>query len=261
LGAAEPADDDLVVLLDADVTLAPGALASLRDELARRGGLVSVAPYHRVVRTVERCSALFNTVAVMGIGAAWPGRDGRARGANGACLACRAGDYRWSGGHARTPGDVLDDVALAGSFRRVGLPVWCLSGADQVAYRMYESWSGLVEGWSKNIAAGAARTPPLATLGVVAWLSSMLAVVPLLAAGLVAGSGATLALAMVTYMAYAFQLQVHLRRLGDFGAATPWAHPVLAVVFVGLFLRSMLAVALRREVVWRGRTVPTRVDR
>jgi 4,4'-diaponeurosporenoate glycosyltransferase len=261
LVAADPADGEFLVFLDADVTLAPGALAALHDELARRGGLVSVAPYHRVVRLVERASSLFNVVAIMGIGAAWPSRGGQANGANGACLACKAGDYRWSGGHARTPGDVLDDVALAASFRRGGLPVWCLAGADLVAYRMYTSWSALVEGWSKNIAAGAGRTPLAATLGVVVWLSSMLAAGPVAVAGLVSGGGAMLTVGLATYLAYTVQLHVHLRRLGRFGALTPWAHPVLAAVFVGVFVRSLLAVAVRRELRWRGRPVPTRVDR
>ena len=126
---------------------------------------------------------------------------------------------------------------------------------------MYASWSALVEGWSKNIAAGAGRTPIAATLGVVAWLSSMLAAAPLAVAGLVSGGGATAGLGLATYVAFAVQLQVHLRRLGAFGAATPWAHPVLAVVFVAVFVRSLVAVAVRREVRWRGRTVSTRLDR
>jgi 4,4'-diaponeurosporenoate glycosyltransferase len=262
--AADLDPGDVVVFLDADVTLAPGALAALTGELRRRGGLVSVAPHHRVVRPLERVSALFNLVAMMGIGAAWPGHRGRSVGANGACLACRTADYRRAGGHARTPGDVADDLALAASFGRVGLPVWCLAGADLVAYRMYRSWPALVEGWSKNMAAGASRTPAPATLAVVLWLSSMLATAPLLVGGLAGGlagltrlgSTAGAAIGAVGYVAYAVQLHVHLRRLGSFGAATPWAHPLLAVLFVAIFLRSVLLAALRREVRWRGRAVP-----
>jgi 4,4'-diaponeurosporenoate glycosyltransferase len=243
----ERTSSEVVVLLDADVTLAPGALAALGREVAVRGGLVSVAPYHRVGSVVERASALFNVVAVMGVGAAWPGRRGRADGANGACLAFAVADHRRAGGHAAAPGAVLEDLALARSFQRAGLPVWMLAGRGLVSYRMYSSARALIEGWSKNIAAGAGRTPPLATLGVVLWVAAMLGVAPL--------AVRHPALSLVAYVALAVQVAVHLRRLGRFGHLTPLFHPLLALAFVVVFARSAYLLLVRRRVRWRGRDV------
>ena len=56
---------DLVLLLDADTVLRPGALAGLVAAHATHGGLVSVQPHHDVVRPYEQLSAYFNVVALM----------------------------------------------------------------------------------------------------------------------------------------------------------------------------------------------------
>ena len=56
--------DELLVLLDADVRLHPGALDALRDAHRHHGGLLSVQPYHDTIRPYEQLSALFNVIAL-----------------------------------------------------------------------------------------------------------------------------------------------------------------------------------------------------
>ena len=65
---ARAATSDVVVFLDADTHPEPTFLARLGALYERVGGLVSVQPYHRTETVVERLSALFNVVAVMGVG-------------------------------------------------------------------------------------------------------------------------------------------------------------------------------------------------
>jgi 4,4'-diaponeurosporenoate glycosyltransferase len=96
---------EVLCFLDADTTLAPGALDRLVGAQADAGGLVSAQPYHRVPRPYERLSALFNVVALMGADGCTPlGDRRRPGGAFGPALVVSRGDYDELGGHASVAG-------------------------------------------------------------------------------------------------------------------------------------------------------------
>jgi 4,4'-diaponeurosporenoate glycosyltransferase len=258
---------DLVLFLDADTVLRPGALARLLAAHARHGGLVSVQPHHDVVRPYEQLSAYFNVVALMA-SAAFTRRgrvaESRAPMAFGPCLLTSREDYVHAGGHEAVRADILDDAALAAAYHRAGLPVWCAVGGDAVRMRSYPGGLGqLVAGWTKNIASGAADAAPSATAATVAWISAhhavaVGAVLSLLVAlagrggSLVAGSAPLWA---VAYVAVALQLRWVLHRAGSF-RWWAWAlFPVPLLAFDLVFARSLALTVLRRSVSWRGRDV------
>jgi 4,4'-diaponeurosporenoate glycosyltransferase len=230
------------VLLDADVALEPGGLDRLVAEHGRRGGLVSVAPLHVIERAYERLSAVCATVAMMGTGAFTPRRTTRPAGAFGPCLVTARSDLVAVGGYAAVRGEVLDDVALARRYVAAGLPVSLLGGSGTVRYRMYPGGvRQLVDGWSKNIAAGAGATRPLTMVLVVAWVSVLLQA-PWLGP--------------VVYGTCASQLAWMWARIGRFGVLTAVLFPVPLVAFVLIFLRSLVLTLIRRRVPWKGRQVP-----
>jgi 4,4'-diaponeurosporenoate glycosyltransferase len=234
---AEAATGEVIVFLDADVTLAPDALPRLVEEVERHGGLVSVQPHHRTERAHERLSAFFNVVALMGVGA-FSALRGRLRpaGAFGACVAVRRADYAAAGGHAAVRAEVLEDLALSRRFARVTL----FAGRGEVAFRMYpEGVRQLVEGWSKNIAAGAAAVRPLTSALVGLWITACLL-----------GTAHPLA-----YAAVVVQLLWMFGRAGRFGAGTAVFYPVPLAFFVAVFLRSAMLAFVRRRVRWKGRTI------
>lgn len=259
---AHDSTGELLVFLDADTELGPDFLSRLKAEHAKRRGLVSVQPYHRMVRGYERMSAFFNVVSMMGVGAASARRHPRVVGAFGPCLATSRADYLAVGGHAAVRGAVLEDVALARHYLDAGLPVRCLGGRGSVRFRMYpDGFAHLVEGWSKNIAAGAGSTPPMRAVLVFGWITATLLVgygaVRGVATVLTGGVGPS-AFTWVFYAAWVAQLTVMLRALGNFGIATAAGFPVPAVAFVGIFVRSLVLTAVRGEVTWKGRSVPVR---
>ncbi len=268
LGARQ-AGGEVLVFLDADTVVEPGGLGRLVAELASQGGrgLVSAQPFHHIERPYEALSAFFNLVAPMGTGAFTP-RAGRGRpvGAFGPCLVCSRADYQAVGGHASVRGAVLDDAALARRFEQAGLPVRLLGGRGAVRYRMYPSGvAQLAEGWTKNMASGAGMVRPATMVAVVAWLSGAISAVWYALAGLRrlrrAPPGARAAgLVPVTgpYLAYAAQLGWMLRRVGRFGVLTSLAYPLPLAFFLGVFTRSVVVTAVRGEVRWKGRTLPTR---
>jgi 4,4'-diaponeurosporenoate glycosyltransferase len=235
---AERARGEVIVFLDADVTLAPDALGRVVAEVEERGGLVSVQPYHRVERAYERLSAFFNLVALMGVDA-FGARRGRLppTGAFGALLAVARAEYVARGGHGAVRGEVLEDVALSRRFDRVTL----FAGREVAAFRMYPGgMAELVEGWTKNIAQGAARTRPSTTFLVSLWITGAF----------------TALLHPATWAAYAAQLFWMLRGAGSFGARTALLYPVPLAAFVVLFARSAFLAFARREVRWKGRRLP-----
>jgi 4,4'-diaponeurosporenoate glycosyltransferase len=257
---AEVATGELLVFLDADTCTAPRLLESLVAAQERSGGVISVQPFHRMVRPYERFSACFNVVAGMGIGATSVRRDAAITGAYGPCLAVSRSDYERIGGHDSVASEVLEDVALARRARDVGLPVSALEGRDLVEFRMYpDGISSLGQGWSKNFAAGAGTTPLPRLLAIVAWVSGLIEAGWWTLAGLaVAPFGGEVSWLHATFYAlFAVQLGVFLRRLGNFGV-TAWLHPIAVAAFLLVFVRS-LGATLRGEVQWKDRTVKTRL--
>ena len=253
VGATEAAT---IVLLDADVTLAPGALRALVAEHARRGGLLSVAPHHVTRRAYEQLSAPFNLISVMGVGMAVPGRDGRAEAAFGPCVVTSRADLATVGGYEAVHDQVIEDVALGRAYCGAGLPVHALGGGDLVAYRMYPEGVGqLLEGWSKNMAAGAGATPPARLALVAVWVTAVLSSVGVAVTGVTIGGLAALG-AVAVWALMAVQQLVLSRRVGDFHWLTAALYPVVMAGFVAVFARSAWVSLVRRNVTWRDRQIP-----
>lgn len=248
-----------LLFLDADTELEAGGLERLLAEHDRRGGLVSAAPDHVTERPYERLSAFFNVVAMMGVDAFNPLRRRPPRGAFGPCLVTSTDDYRRAGGHEAVKGDVVEDVALARRYTALGLPVACLGGRGTVRYRMYPGGLGqLVEGWTKNFAAGAGATRPETFVLVFVWISGCISAAWYLGAALAGKGNLHMAAATGLYAAYAGQLAWMLHRIGRFGRATAAAYPVPLAFFLAVFTRSLVRTHLRKKVTWRGRSIPTR---
>ena len=250
---------EVLVFADADVRFGRGALAAVVGEVEAEGGLVSVQPFHRPVRPAERLAQLFNIVGFAGTDAGSPlGRVAGARGAFGPVLATRRADYLAVGGHAAVRSSIVEDMALAARYRSAGLPVTVRAGEDAVWFRMYPAGlRQLVEGFTKNIAAGAGGVRRVTVLLVVAWLTLLVqaSVAPVRA--VVDGDGREWVVAGVLYLAVAAQVWWMGRRLGRFGALTSLAFPVSTALFLAVFARSVWAVG-RGSVSWRGRLVALR---
>lgn len=247
---ARSARGDLLVFLDADVDLAPTAIGAIVASWQQHGGLLSVQPHHRIRRPVEALSLPFNVISMMGLGVGSVVPPRRQWGAAGPCLATDRRDYEAVGGHAAVADEVAEDLALAERYRAADLRVTCVGGHDAVRFRMYRDAAGILEGWSKNLATGAGRTPRLRSLAIAAWVAALLAMALQLTS--LPSTGAELRSWAVVYLAGAVQIAWLGRQVGRFGpAALAW--PLLLAVFVAVFARSVINTALFRHVRWSGR--------
>lgn len=265
---AQSTQSEILIFLDADTVPAPNLIAHLVSALRSKRGLVSVQPYHKMVKASERLAAMFNLLGAMG---AKLGRNvapgGNFRGspmAFGPVLATTRDEYQLTGGHQAIKSAIVEDVALGKLYKKNQLPVSTFAGRRDVAFRMYPAGlAQMFEGFVKNLATGLANSSPLWSLGVIIWFSGVMVAsweLPYtIAKWLVTSqppSTQTVLWAVGLYLAYALQIGVMLRPLGNFGL-TALFMPILVVTFIVVFGWSVIKAG-QGQVNWKGRVVSTR---
>ncbi|MGI9646563.1 MAG: glycosyltransferase [Ilumatobacteraceae bacterium] len=233
-----------LLFLDADVRPAPDLLERIGAAIEHHPGeAVSVQPWHATERAYEQASMMCNVTALMGCGAFTPlGERVRARAAFGPVLAVARDDYDRIGGHADPTIRRMhtEDIGIARALESAQLH----TGRPDVRFRMYpDGFRQTVQGWTRSIATGAGSTPWWAALGVLVWVWSL------------AGGWLT---TPVVYPLCALQLFVLGRRAGSIHPLTAALYPITVLVFVLIFLRSVVTLVFGRDVAWKGRRVDAR---
>jgi 4,4'-diaponeurosporenoate glycosyltransferase len=257
-GAREAAGD-LLLFLDADTVMARGGLERLRMSLPKRGGLVSVQPYHRMKRVYERLSAVFNIIVLAGSNAFTPlGSRLRPMGAFGPCLLCRRQDYFALGGHERVKGEILENVSLGKVFLDAGFRVRCYGGKGVLSFRMYgDGFRSMVEGFTKSFGIGARSISWLTLLMIVCWVFGGVSLTRHLLQSAVVGDWGISAVWAGLYALYSGQFFWMLFRIGNFSVWPAVLFPVPLLFFVLVFFLSLFKTVFLRKARWKGRLVNT----
>jgi hypothetical protein len=239
----------VLVFVDADVELAPPALAACVDQL-RGSGLDLVCPYPRQLAGTWSERLLqpllqWSWMASVPLGPAERTSRPSLGAANGQLLVVDAAAYARSGGHATVRAEVLEDLALLRAVKATGGHGVVTRGTEVATCRMYDGWPALRRGYSKSL--WSAFGSEAGAAGAVATL--LLAyVVPPVAALRGSRTGA------VGYLAGVAARVVVGRRTGSRVVPDAAAHPVSVLLLAGLVLDSV--VAHRRGTLrWRGRPV------
>lgn len=252
---AEAATGDVLVFMDADVRLAPDALARLTAELdSSRAAMISGVPF-QITRSVgERLVVPLIHFVLLGFLPIAAMRATTAPAFGAACgqlIAVSRDKYVGSGGHSRILASLHDGLTLARSFRRNGLRTDLTDVTRIASCRMYGNWREVREGFAKNAHEGLGSRRAIVPwsllllggqvlpLSVLPWLRAPEAIVP--------AAGAVL-------LAYAARAMLALRfRQSWVGVA---AHPVAVAALVGIQWYALARRALRRPVEWKNRATP-----
>ncbi len=152
---AEAARGAVLVFVDADVVLAPHAVASSVG-LLREHRLDLVSPYPRQVAesiSERLVQPLLQWSWLTTLPLRWAERSARPSlsAANGQLLVVDAAAYGRAGGHAAVRGEVLDDVALLRALKRAGGRGVAADGTHLATCRMYRGWSEVRAGYTKSL--------------------------------------------------------------------------------------------------------------
>jgi 4,4'-diaponeurosporenoate glycosyltransferase len=256
--AAQQARGDLFIFLDADTRLERDGLRKIMDSWLERRGVMSIAPYHVMEEPYEQLSAFFNILQLAGLAAFTVlGRALKPAGLFGPMLAVQREDYFQAGGHEAVKDKILEVCFLGREFLRMKIDVSCYSGRGALSYRMYpEGLAGLIEGWSKGFASGAARTPPAVMALIAGWIGG-----GLIAAGwlyvvcLCAPAAADVLLPAAMYACFCGQIYYMLKRIGSFTLWTALLYPLPLAFFIFVFVRSVTLVRRTGAVTWKKRTI------
>jgi hypothetical protein len=239
----------VLVFVDADVELAPHALAACVDQL-RGSGLDLVCPYPRQLAGTWSERLLqpllqWSWMTSVPLGPAERTSRPSLGAANGQLLVVDAAAYARSGGHATVRAEVLEDLALLRAVKATGGHGVVTRGTEVATCRMYDGWPALRRGYSKSL--WSAFGSEAGAAGAVATL--LLAyVVPPVAALRGSRTGA------VGYLAGVAARVVVGRRTGSRVVPDAAAHPVSVLLLAGLVLDSVVAHR-RGSLRWRGRPV------
>ncbi|HEY7877638.1 MAG TPA: glycosyltransferase family 2 protein [Gemmatimonadaceae bacterium] len=187
--------------------------------------------------------------------------------ANGQFLLITRAAYDGIGGHAAVRDLVAEDLGLAQLLFRRGMRTELVDGRRHLATRMYTSLRGIVQGWMKNIYAGARSAAPFGSAGRVL-LPLLLMIAPLAniapplvlvlgLLGLVSSSALSWA-ALATAPTLAWWVYIYIlardiprSRVLGFALGYPLGSAVLAYIIARAVFRG-------RRVEWRGREYSAR---
>ncbi|MFG1923898.1 glycosyltransferase [Cryptosporangium sp. NPDC048952] len=246
--AADPSSD-VIVFVDADVTLAPDALAAAIAVLDE-SDLDLVSPYPRQIaetgaeRLVQPLLQ-WSWLTTLPLGLAERSPKPSLTAANGQFLVVRRKAYDAAGGHAAVRDDVLEDIGLLRAVKRSGGRGVVTDGSTLAECHMYGSWTELRDGYSKSL--WAAFGSPAGAAATVSGLS-LLYVVPAVAA--LRGSR----LGLLGYAAGVTSRVVAARASGGRAFPDALAHPASIATFAYLVARS-LREHRRGTLTWKGRNV------
>ncbi len=251
---AEQASGELLLFLDADVRLAPDAILRLLRVYLQYACTISVQPYHQMQRHYEQYSCLFNLVQVAANGLGLP--RPQHTGLSGPVILISRADYEAIGGHAAIHTSIVDDISLGQVLKKQRLPFRVFLGGDAISFRMYgHGFRQLLDGWTKNFAAGAAHTPWLTLVMVGLFVTGCTAAPLYWLAALLTGHWRDSLVFAGLYGVWVCEMWRIARPIGNFRLKTIALYPISLSLFLAIFLRSLLKRLFHRKVRWKDRLI------
>ncbi|MFC8530592.1 glycosyltransferase [Nocardia sp. NPDC057227] len=259
---AELADSPVLVFLDADVRLAPGAVAAAVTALRADGlGLLSPWPHQLAGSCYE---ALLQPLLVWSWASTLPVRLSERGLRTSTALGCGqflvmdTAAYRAAGGHEVVAASATEDIDLARAVRRAGHRTAVAAAGPHARTRMYRDAAALDAGYTRWLwsAYGGSRTAAVAVAAVTTLTYTLPPLAALLGRGRTRRAGIAGYAAAVTARLLARAIDTGRRPTAP-DTLSALAHPVAVTAYTRLSIRSHRAKA-RNTLRWKDRTLTER---
>ena len=254
---SEAAIGEMLLFVDADTVHSPSSIGSAVAEMERtRAGLLSLIPHQTMIsfwETVVLPLLHFVTMCFLPFSLVSSTRNPRFAMANGQFMLFRRDVYRSIGGHAAVRTAMVEDVWLSRLVKRSGHRLVIMDGGPVVSCRMYRSFSGIWQGFSKNLFPGFNYSLP-AIGGVMAFLA-ITSVLPflLLPAALLGGVAGFLLTASVAEVALLIGIRVALAARFRMPWLSSLLHPLGVSMVIAIAANSCRWVVAGGGARWKGR--------
>ncbi|MCJ7773345.1 MAG: glycosyltransferase [Desulfobacterales bacterium] len=252
---ADASEGDVLLFLDADVRLNSEGIRKLMQAYEENCCAISVQPYHKTVNKNEQFSMFFNLIqfAANRLGSPCKSRN---IGLYGAVILISKTDYYLAGGHESIKTSIIDDVALGGKLKQIGIPFRLFLGDEDIYFRMYSSgFKELLRGWTKNQAEGAIKTPFIIFIMIFFWIASCTSVAIQLIISILNMDLMWVLIYSITYILWVFELQRISLKIGSFPMSSIIIYPIYLVVYLTVFLLSVVKKVFHLKVVWKEREI------
>lgn len=251
----DAARGDILLFLDADVRLRENAIASLIHSYHENKCVISVQPYHKTEKYYEELSFFFNLIQIGGNGTS-VGFMKENAGLYGPVILIDRETYNAIGGHLPAKNSIVDDLALTKALKKKGYPFKLFMGGENISLRMYgDGLKSLMEGWAKNYATGASRTPIFIFILVFLWISSSMSSALFLIKSTIYFDPIYFSIALFSYFCWVLELFRISYRIGSFKKTTILLFPVYLAFFLLVFFVSLFKKIFRLNVTWKGRKI------
>lgn len=243
---------DLLVFVDADVRLAPDALARIAGFMTRHEDIALASGFpHEITRGWAEILLLplihFILLGFLPLPIAARSRHPSFAAGCGQLFIARRDAYARAGGHAAIYRSRHDGIMLPRAFRRAGLRTALFDATDLASCRMYSSAAMLWEGLTKNATEGMATPAALPVWTALLGIGHVLPL-PLLLVAPSPAAAAALACGIATRLVLALRFRQSL-----VGALF---HPVSVAALLAVQWVSLLRAWRGVPSTWRGRAYP-----
>ncbi|MDD5603962.1 MAG: glycosyltransferase family 2 protein [Eubacteriales bacterium] len=249
---------DILLFIDADVRLRPGAMEALLKAREDTGGVISVVPYHIMERAYEQLSLVSYLLGVFAFISPFE-INRNIKPLYGACIMAERAEYERIGGHESIRSEILDDINLGKRFSGSGIKVCNYIGNGLVAFRMYPyGLKNELQGFSKGALNASCELSPTTTAIIGIWVAGLAAAG--FAAPALTASGSTMAVPFaLAYLGYVIQILYFTRHTGTYGIIMPALHFLPSLFFICVLGSSFYQLHFVGAVTWKGRQVIIRI--
>ena len=254
---AEAATGEYILFVDADVRLKKASIESaLSNAIDEKADLLTMAPLLKFGFLGERLiqPIIFSNVLVVLDPSVVNKSGNKMYFAIGPFMLFKASTYRELGGHKEISAEVLDDVTLAKQVKLSGHNLKVFNGKDLADLTMYDSWNGIIEGWSKNYYQALQGNLLVVCvilfltlfINFLPWLNVIFSVINLDLAGIAIGILGVLLLYLIRYSLF--------RTLG-FEIKYWWLSWVGSLILCYIIISSVYKTFTGKNWTWKGRNL------